>query len=178
MTGVLVVVTASNMPPAVSIISPTNGTVFAAPATANIRATASDRDGTVAKAEFFMNGNSIGSIQTAPFGIVVSNVMEGNYSLAAVATDNGGLSSTSSVVNTSVVTPTALVVSAPSASSGQIQFNYTASPGLRYVIQNSIDLASWSPLQTNTAASNKVVYGEAFDIRGLQFYRVQRLPNP
>jgi plastocyanin len=178
MTGVVVVVTASNMPPTVSIISPTNGSVFAAPATATIRATASDRDGTVVKAEFFVNGNSMGSIQTAPYGIVVSNVMAGNYSLTAVATDNRGLSSTSSVVNISVVTPAPLVVSAPTATNGQIQFNYTANPGLRYVIQNSIDLAGWSPIQTNTATSGNVVYGEAFDIRGLRFYRVQRQPNP
>jgi plastocyanin len=178
MTGVVFVVTAANVPPTVSITNPTNGAVFAAPATATIQATASDTDGTVTNVRFFENGVSIGSIQKAPYSLVVSNMTSGNYALSAIATDNGGLSRTSSVVTVSVVTPTPLTLSAANVMNGQFQFVYTADPGLRYVVRNSSNLLGWSSVQTNTPASNNVVYSEKFDIKGLRFYRVERLPNP
>ena len=89
-----------------------------------------------------------------------------------------GLSRTSSAVNISVVTPTPLTLSSPIVTNGQFQFGYTANPGLRYVVQNSSNLLSWSSVQTNKAASNNVLYGATFDIQALRFYRVERLPNP
>ena len=78
----------------------------------------------------------------------------------------------------SVVTPTPLTLSSPTVTNGQFQFGYTANPGLRYAVQNSSNLLSWSSVQTNTAASNNVLYGATFDIQALRFYRVERLPNP
>jgi len=178
MTGVVFVVMAANVPPSVSITNPANGAVFAAPATAAIQATASDTDGTVTNVQFFTNGISLGSIRNPPYSLVVSNLTAGNYALSAAATDNGGLSRTSSAVNISVVTPTPLTLSSPTVTNGQFQFGYTANPGLRYAVQNSSNLLSWSSVQTNTAAGNNVLYGATFDIQALRFYRVERLPNP
>ena len=178
MTGVVFVVTTANVPPTISITNPASGAVFAAPATATIQATASDTDGAVTNVQFFANGAGIGSVQTPPYSLVLSNVAAGNYVLTAIATDNGGLSTTSTVVTVSVVTPTTLTLSSPDVTNGQFQFGYTADPGLRYAVQSSSNLVSWSSVQTNVATGNNVVYGETFDIKGLRFYRVERLPNP
>jgi plastocyanin len=178
MTGVVVVVTAPMLPPSVSLASPAAGAVFAAPADVAIQANASDADGSVTNVQFFGNGALLGADAGNPFGIVASNLAEGNYALAAVAVDNSGLSSTSSVVNISVVAPLAVTLSSPVITNGRFQFNYTANAGLRYVIEKSTNLMSWSSITTNTASSGTEKYDEVFDVNFLRFHRVGRLANP
>jgi len=178
MTGVVFVVTATTVPPSVSITSPADGAVFAAPADVAIQADASDTDGSVTNVQFLGNGALLSADATNPFGIVSSNLVEGNYALAAVAFDNGGLSSTSAVVNISVVAPVAVTLSSPVITNGRFQFNYTANAGLRYVVENSTNLTSWTSITTNTAANGTEQYDEVFDVNFLRFHRVGRLPNP
>ena len=95
------------MPPTVHIYTPTNHSVFIAPANIFIGAEAGDKDGYVATVEFFENGISLG-VKTNnplaanainPFFIYWTNVPIGAYDLTALATDNKGattLSPTSS----------------------------------------------------------------------------------
>jgi predicted phage tail protein len=52
-TASTITVNAANTPPTATLTSPADGTTFAAPATVNLAATASDPDGTVTKVEFF-----------------------------------------------------------------------------------------------------------------------------
>jgi glucose/arabinose dehydrogenase len=94
---------ASNSPPMVSITSPTNGASFTAPAIVPITAIASD-DGSVANVSFFDGTTFLGSTNNTPY-TVTANLAVGLHSLTAVATDNLGLSATSSVVNVSVSAP-------------------------------------------------------------------------
>ena len=178
MTGIVSVVTATMVPPSVSITNPADGAVFAAPADIAIEAKALDTDGSVTNVQFFGNGALLGAETTNPFSIMASNLVEGNYALAAVAFDNGGLSSTSAVVNISVVAPVALTLSSPVITNGRFQFNYTANAGLRYVIENSTNLMSWTSITTNTASSGTEKYDEVFDVNFLRFHRVGRLANP
>lgn len=91
-----------NIPPTVTIASPTNGASFAAPATFLIEVTATDSGGTVTNVQFFANTTSLGSDSTLPFSVTASNLAVGSYSLTAIATDNGGLNSTSAPVNVTV----------------------------------------------------------------------------
>jgi len=178
MTGTVIVQAVSGAPPSVTITNPANGAVFAAPADVTIQANASDTDGNVTTVQFFTNSVSAGADTTAPYSIVASNLAAGIYALRAVATDNNGLTSTSSVVNISVVAPAAVALSAPVVSNGQFQFTYSADAGLRYAVENSSNLVNWSSLTTNTASTSTVLYREAFDVNGLRFYRVERLRNP
>ncbi len=90
---------AANLPPSVTITNPSNAAQFLAPATFPVQADASDADGTVATVQFFANGSPIGSASAAPFAATASNLGAGAYALTAVATDNGGLSTTSAPVN-------------------------------------------------------------------------------
>src|SRR5437660_3438861 len=178
MAGTVIVQAVSGTPPSVTVTNPANGTVFAAPADVTIQASASDTDGNVTTVQFFANSSPVGADTAAPYSIVASNLAAGSYALRAVAADNSGLTSTSSVVNISVVAPAAVTLSSPVVSNGQFQFTYSADAGLRYVVENSSNLVNWSSLTTNTASGSTVLYGEVFDVNVLRFYRVGRLPNP
>jgi hypothetical protein len=101
-----------NGPPTVSIISPTNGTAFLSPATFSIITDASDPDGTVTNVQFLVNNAVLGNVAQGPFYLVASNQLAGNYTLRAVTTDDNGLSTTSAVVNISVIT-NAVVATGP-----------------------------------------------------------------
>jgi hypothetical protein len=96
-----------NIPPSVSLTSPSSGQSFAAPATVNFAASASDADGSVSKVEFY-NGSTLLSTDTsAPYTFSWSNVAGGNYTVSARAYDNAGTtaSASASISVTSGTTP-------------------------------------------------------------------------
>jgi hypothetical protein len=110
---------ATNIPPFVSITSPTNGAEFAAPATIELIAEAGDVDGFATSVEFFAGTNSLGVVTnwavvdppfppggfipgTRAFFLNWTNVPSGNYILTAKATDNGGATTLSAPVNINV----------------------------------------------------------------------------
>jgi subtilisin family serine protease len=95
---------AGNLQPEVSITQPMAGAPFQAPATIAIAATASDPDGTIARVEFFADGQSIGVDTTSPYGGQWPGVGPGAYTLTAVATDNEGGTRTSAGVQIFVFT--------------------------------------------------------------------------
>lgn len=88
-------------PPTVSLISPTNGAAFTAPATLALTATASDPDGSVTNVSFFDGATFLGQTNNAPYTLTAT-FAAGSHALTAVATDNAALSATSSVVNITV----------------------------------------------------------------------------
>lgn len=92
----------SNAAPSVSITSPTNGAVYATPATITINANATDADGTISSVQFFNGTTLLGSDNVAPYSYIWSGVATGSYSITAKATDNGGATTTSAAVTVSV----------------------------------------------------------------------------
>ncbi len=106
----------TNVPPDVYIFDPTNGEVFYTPTNIQILAKASDPDGSVTDVEFFAGTNDLGSGAMAVLeppgdnGVTGPvwffswrNVPVGDYALTAVATDNGGASTTSAPVSIAVL---------------------------------------------------------------------------
>ena len=89
-------------PPALSILIPTNTAQFIEPATIQASASATNIDGTVNRVEFFANGTLVGVDTNAPFNLTF-NLLRGNYSITAVATDVRGVSGTSAPVNITVL---------------------------------------------------------------------------
>lgn len=96
----------TNRPPIVKIITPDNGASYFTPVDIGICASGYDPDGYVSTVEFFAGSQSLG-VKTNnpasagpmnPFCLVWSNVPPGSYTLTAVATDNGGASTTSDPV--------------------------------------------------------------------------------
>ena len=106
----------TNLPPAVSIINPTNGAVFYTPVNISLLARAAAPDGSVTNVEFFAGTTDLGRGQPVILdppgvngvtGLVYflnwQNVPANTYSLTAVATDNGGTSTTSAPVKITVL---------------------------------------------------------------------------
>ena len=84
--------------PVVAITSPEDGQSFIAGQTINITATATDQDGTIAQVEFFVDETSVGTSSAAPYMATWSGEV-GSYSITAVATDDGGNTTTSEEVD-------------------------------------------------------------------------------
>jgi hypothetical protein len=104
-----------NIPPTVSIVSPTNGTVFIAPANFTVLADARDVDGVVTNVQFFQGTtNELGEVSNpGPYGIILTNVPTGSYTFTAKATDNLGASGVSAPVTITVIpSPPLSIVSA------------------------------------------------------------------
>jgi len=81
--------------PTVSLTQPANGATFAAPATIDLAATASDTDGSITKVEFFNGQTKLGEDTTAPYTFTWTGVGAGTYSVTARATDDLGGATTS-----------------------------------------------------------------------------------
>jgi uncharacterized protein YegL len=92
----------ANNKPVVSLSGPADGTIFSAPANISITASASDSDGTISKVEFFQGATKLGEDSTAPYEVTWDAVDAGSYTLTAVATDNNGVTTTSSAINITV----------------------------------------------------------------------------
>ncbi len=87
-----------SVPPSVSLTSPVGGSLFTAPASITLTASASDSDGTVSRVDFYDGSTLIGSDATAPYSLDWTNVPAGSHSLTAVAVDNQLISATSAAI--------------------------------------------------------------------------------
>ena len=99
------VATGSNLPPTVTLTSPTDRQRFAAGSNVALAADASDAGGLVTRVEFLVNGNKLGEDTAAPYEFTWNNIPAGDHQLRAVAHDSGGAFTTSTVVRVSAVTP-------------------------------------------------------------------------
>jgi chitinase len=97
----ITVTTATDIPPTVSILSPTNGSKFSVGTTIALTAAATDPDGTVARVSYYSGSTLVGSATTAPY-TVGWKPGTGTYTLTAVAVDNLGAQTTSAPVSVSV----------------------------------------------------------------------------
>jgi hypothetical protein len=85
-------ISVSEVLPAVTITTPTNGANFIAHQDIPIAASVTDADAsaTIASVAFYDNGRFLASTTNAPYQIVWSNAPAGFYTLQAAATDNAG----------------------------------------------------------------------------------------
>jgi len=182
-TGTVAVVS-MNLPPSVSIDRPTNNTPFFAPARFTIVANASDLDGSVAQVEFFRDATSLGARTTTPYNNIVSNLAAGAYALIAVATDNLGGKSTSSVVNVTVSPPPTISFgSAQRRPDGSFEFVISGgSAGQTCAIDASSPLAIWSQIaitnfpNTTCPACPVIDFIDADTTQDQRFYRARVFP--
>ena len=158
-TSALVSITVNNpvdsLPPSVSINSPISGqTVNGAVA---ISAIASD-DVAVTSVQFLLDGANVGqAVTTAPYSLSwnTTPVPNGNHTLSAIATDVGGLTTTSASVSVVVSNPTAVThVQSATASQGgvtSLSVPFTSSNNQGNLI---IACARWTGTGSNTISAN------------------------
>lgn len=101
---------AFNLPPSVSITTPTSGISAATftPLTVNIQA--ADPDGSVARVDLLNHGQLVASMTKSPYQTTLNAINPGTATFTAIATDNLGRAATSSPV---VVTITGTAPSVP-----------------------------------------------------------------
>ncbi len=110
----------TNQSPNVSITSPSTGSEFEENTTIELTANATD-DGSVTQVEFFNGNSSLGIDTTSPFSINWDNAVVGEYTITAIATDNDGVSTTSSAINVSIIAVSnSLSVSITSPNAGTV----------------------------------------------------------
>ena len=164
-----------NQPPTVNLTSPVNGSTYTAPATIALAATASDPDGTVVNVRFYQGNTLIGTATSAPYEGAWLGVSAGTYQLRAVAIDDLGATSTSTVVTVTVLssgTPAVwytLTTAVNPANGGTVspasgtylagsQIQVTATPNANYTFANwSGDASGTNPTVTITMDANKSI---------------------
>lgn len=109
------------LPPSVSLTTPSDGQQFNSGATISVSATASDADGTIQQVDFLDGGTILGSVTTPPYNYTWSGAAVGTHTLRAVATDNLGGAAASAPRTIQVgcsasLSPSAANVTAESAS--------------------------------------------------------------
>jgi len=91
----------ANVPPAVVLTAPPNGTNLLSPATFAIAATAYDLDGAISSVQFFVSGVLIGTPDmTVAYGRTATGIQVGQHTVSAIATDNSGQTGVVSVAVT------------------------------------------------------------------------------
>ena len=95
----------TGIPPTATITSPANNATFGARGTIALTATAADADGVVTNVAYYSGATKLADVTTNPYSFSWTVIPAGNYALAAVATDDEGLTATSSIVNVSVTNP-------------------------------------------------------------------------
>jgi hypothetical protein len=162
---------ALNNPPQITLVGPTNGTLFTAPTNILLSANASDPDGSVSKVEFFQGATKLGETNNVPYQFTWTNVPAGLYSLTAKATDDSGATTVSSAAAIQVTAPNL----SASYSGGQIVILWATSAG-SYTLEVTDSLtppASWS-----LAPGTPVVNGQQTTVTitagaGNKFYRLR-----
>ncbi len=81
----------AGLAPTLTITSPLNADVFAAPATVTFSASVSDSSRQVTNVQFLLNGNVVSNLAAAPYSLSASNLAAGSYTLSAIAADTNGL---------------------------------------------------------------------------------------
>ena len=119
---------APNQAPTVTLTTPaTNPVNYVAGTALTFAANASDVDGSVAQVEFFVNNISIGVDNSAPFTAAYTAVLGSGQTVKAVATDNLGLTGTSTIITMNVLANVPATVAITSPASNAVISSYASS---------------------------------------------------
>ena len=159
----------ANQPPTVAITSPANGASFTAPAVVPITATASDSDGSVTNVQFFEGTTLVGQTNNQPYTVTASLAI-GSHALTAVATDNGGLSTTSSMVNVAVNGGNPRPSLTIQLTGNTVEISWPDVGG-RLQSKTNIQSATWVDVPNSTTTNHVVIPVDLTSSEGV-FYRL------
>lgn len=94
-----ITITAANIPPTVSITLPLDSSYFTTPADVDISVSAADADGTISSVKLYNGSTLITTLTDSPYTYTWAGQTTGDYNLYAVAFDNSGDSTTSTVIH-------------------------------------------------------------------------------
>jgi Big-like domain-containing protein/List-Bact-rpt repeat protein len=172
-----------NVPPAVSIITPTNNAGFSVCSKTPIVVTASDPNpgGAITNIQLFLNSALVARGASSPLSFVVTNeAVLGTNLLVAEAADNFGLTNWSASVSFTVSSPgTNRLQVLGLVPTNAFEFCLCGLTSRVYAVQISSNLFQpWSPWEVVTNSSWGVlpVIDRSISNSPLRFYRAQLLP--
>jgi len=164
----------ANVPPNVTILTPTNQTQFSAPATFQFSVNASDTDADgLLDVEFYVGTNLVDDVFSAPFTTTITNLPAGTYTLMAIAYDNVFTTATNAVtITVSTATPPSLIAK---RFGNQLVISWETNNAAGLSLQSSTNLVSgtgWTPVPiTPTPVGSQLIVTNAI-IGPRQFFRL------
>ncbi|WP_018617433.1 Ig-like domain-containing protein [Segetibacter koreensis] len=126
--SITVLVVDSNVAPVVSIADPVSDTTYTGPATIRLIANAKDPNDKISKVEFYNGLILLRTEYNYPYTYTWSNVQPGTYTITAKATDDKGLSTTSSHITVTVLSNRLLADRSVSINNGIDMISLKLSP--------------------------------------------------
>ena len=167
----------------IALTSPLNNSIFSIGAPINLAAYVWDASGTISQVQFLDGTNSLGFATNNPYALVWTNAPGGSHALMAQATDNNGLTATSSVVNISV-SKVGVTIASPAensvfspGSNVNLAANVVTSGDTVNVVNffqgtNLVGSAATPPYTSTWSSSSNGVYfftAQAVDASGISF---------
>jgi sulfur relay (sulfurtransferase) complex TusBCD TusD component (DsrE family) len=149
----------ADTPPTITLTSPANGTVSAAPASINVAAGVAANGHSIIEVQFYNGAMLLGVVGSAPYTLAWNNVSAGTYSLSALAVYDSGSTVSSAAANVKVAArrlPSGLSIVAPPglqiqiAPGGSVLLSGTGQAGQPYNVLASQDLKTWTLIGTMT----------------------------
>jgi hypothetical protein len=139
-----------NTPPTVNITSPVNNATLPMPGTIIITADASDSDGSIKHVKFYVDDTLIRTDTEPPYRAKWRHPEAGSHDLRAVATDNGGLSTTSAAIHVTVKAGTRALTPAGdnvkvTTVDASLTFAHVTTAGITTVVPTPLPAASQLP---------------------------------
>ena len=100
-----ITVEAAAQGPTVNLTEPPDGAVFTEPGVITLAAAATPGSSEIAQVQFYSGTDPVGEVDGPPYSLTLSNLVAGQYTFTARATDLGGLSATSAPVSVTVQAP-------------------------------------------------------------------------
>jgi hypothetical protein len=170
-TSITIQVHAPNLAPTVTLASPQSTQTILSPGRITLEAAATDDDGTIVKVEFFSDNTLLGEVTASPFNLTLNDLAPGDYHFTAVATDDAGLTATSTSIEVKIVLePKILSITA----SEFYSIKATATAGVSHTLQGSADFKTWIDVESIVPASSEVTFTDR-TTEPHRFYRV-RIP--
>ena len=152
---------AANQPPTISLTAPANGATFTTPVNVTVSASASDKDGAVARVDFYRGSTLIGYDTSSPYSVIWTSPPAGSYTLKAVARDNDGALTTSAsrsitvraATSTSTTTKTLVFVASR-------DHNTLVNSYLLEIFAPGVNTSTATPIASRNLGKPSVVNGE------------------
>ena len=137
-----------NVPPSVSLISPTPGAAYRAPVDLSFMVGAADSDDNLRQVDLYLDDEWFHAWTNAPFALTLTNMALGAHRVAAVATDADGATNASAEISFEIKAG-AIIESIQHGAGSTFLIGVRGGRNVPAVLEYSKELNWWAPLKTN-----------------------------
>jgi Zn-dependent metalloprotease len=164
-----------NIAPSVTLTNPAPNSLFDAPTTVTISASATDIDGSVSRVEFYSGDKLLLTDTSAPYGVIWSSLPAGVYTVYARVYDNQGASATSPPLRFTLKPPGQTSVMNRVGVPG-FEFSLRLPQAGLYRLEASTNLVDWVSLGSFYCATNLGYLDSSATNFPRRFYRAVSTP--